>query len=160
MLDGYSSNLLLLIGFKDLPNPVWKPLVELSSVFKYLCSTNLRHDYLAKMERNIPIILCKLKKTVKQKAQVEGSICEAFHCREISKFCSYYFEFHVHTLRTRVGKHDDGCQDNSIPSMLSIFNQLGRVSRASATQWLSDKECKSTMLNVLLNCEEVKVFIK
>ncbi|PIM99448.1 hypothetical protein CDL12_28057 [Handroanthus impetiginosus] len=81
---------------------------------------------------------------------VEGSICEAFLCREISNFCSYYFEFHVHTLRTRVARNDDGSPDNSIPPTLSIFNQ----------PCLSDQEYKLAILHFLLNCEEVKVFIK
>ncbi|PIN06790.1 hypothetical protein CDL12_20653 [Handroanthus impetiginosus] len=71
-----------------------------------------------------------------------------------------YFEFHVHTLRTRVGRNDHGGPSNSISPTLSIFNEPNHAWEACATRWLSDKEHESTMLHVLLNCEEVKVFIK
>ncbi len=87
MPDGYSSNLsrrvdiskgtfcgwkshdchvfmeqLLPIAFRDLPDHIWKPLAQLSKFFKDLCSTTLREDDLAKMEANIPVILCKLER--------------------------------------------------------------------------------------------------
>ena len=86
MPDGYASNLsrcvdmregklsgmkshdchvfmerLLPIVFIDLPDPIWKPLTELSKFFKDLCSTSLREDELRQMQQNIPLILCKLE---------------------------------------------------------------------------------------------------
>ncbi|PKU86253.1 hypothetical protein MA16_Dca002084 [Dendrobium catenatum] len=36
--------------------------------------------------------LNKLKKTAKNKARTEGSICEAYLIYETTQFCSYYFE--------------------------------------------------------------------
>ncbi|XP_029128330.1 uncharacterized protein LOC114916203 [Cajanus cajan] len=87
MPDGYSSNLarcvdvdkrkmigmkshdchvfmecLLPIAFSSLPVHVLNPLIEVSNFFKDLCSTTLREDDLSKMEKNIPIILCKLER--------------------------------------------------------------------------------------------------
>jgi hypothetical protein len=86
MPDGYASNLsrcvdmregklfgmkshdchvfmerLLPIAFIDLPDPIWKPLAELSKFFKDLCSTSLKEDELRRMQQNIPLILCKLE---------------------------------------------------------------------------------------------------
>ena len=144
MPDGYASNLgrcvnvqqgrffgmkshdchvfmecLLPTAFRELPDHVWKPLTELSEYFRDLCSPTLRVDDLLVMEKNIPVILCKLerifspgffdsmehlpihlayearvcgpvqyrwmypferkiggfKRTVKNRTQVEGSIC-------------------------------------------------------------------------------------
>ncbi|RDY00010.1 hypothetical protein CR513_16860, partial [Mucuna pruriens] len=48
---------LLPIALSVLPEPIWKPLTELSQFFKDLCSTVLRKDHLLQMEQNIPIIL-------------------------------------------------------------------------------------------------------
>lgn len=41
--------------------------------------------------------LCKLKKNVRNKARVEGSIVNAYLVEEASNFCLYYFEGHVIT---------------------------------------------------------------
>jgi hypothetical protein len=87
MPDGYASNLarcvdvnrgkvhgmkshdchvfmecLLPFAFSSLPDLVWKPLTELSQFFKGLCSNNLKHDELIKLDENIPIIICKLER--------------------------------------------------------------------------------------------------
>lgn len=52
---------LLPIAFSSLPEKVWNPLVELSQFFRDLCSATLKIDHLEQMEKNIPIILCKLE---------------------------------------------------------------------------------------------------
>ncbi|BAT83997.1 hypothetical protein VIGAN_04125700 [Vigna angularis var. angularis] len=87
MPDGYSSNLsrcvdvnrgkligmkshdchvfmecLLPIAFSSLPAHVLNPITEISHFFRDLCSTTLNKDDLAKMEENIPIILCKMER--------------------------------------------------------------------------------------------------
>jgi len=86
MPDGYSSNLsrcadvntgrlrgmkshdshvlmerLLPIAFSSLPNHDINSLIEISQFFRDLCASTLRKDELIKMDRNIPIILCKLE---------------------------------------------------------------------------------------------------
>ena len=58
---------------------------------------------------------------MKNKAQVEGSICEAYILKEISNFCSYYFETYVQSKRTRVGQNDDE-DESSIQVTLLVFN--------------------------------------
>ena len=52
---------LLPIAFIDLPDPIWKPLAELSKFFRDLCATSLKEDELRRMQQNIPLILCKLE---------------------------------------------------------------------------------------------------
>ena len=49
-----------------------------------------------------------LKKKVTNKAQVEGSICEAYLIDEITNFASYYFGDDVQTIWNRVPRNDDG----------------------------------------------------
>ncbi|KAI5668566.1 hypothetical protein M9H77_18419 [Catharanthus roseus] len=86
------------------------------------------------LEESIPIFICKLehifplhffnvmehliihlsyevlhhiKKTIKNKARVEGSICNAYLIEKVATFFSYYFEESVHILHKRVTRIDD-----------------------------------------------------
>jgi len=52
---------LLPFAFSSLPNHVINPLIEISQLFRDLCASTLRKDELIKMDRSIPIILCKLE---------------------------------------------------------------------------------------------------
>ena len=49
-----------------------------------------------------------LKKKVKNKARVEGSIVEAYIIEEILNFSHHYFNPNVHTKLTQIGCNDDG----------------------------------------------------
>ena len=53
---------LLPIALRELPDHIWRPLTELSEYFRDLCSSTLKVDHLLVIEKNIPIILCKLEK--------------------------------------------------------------------------------------------------
>ena len=44
-----------------LPQNVWKALTELSMFFKDLTSTIIKNDHVARLEEEIPVILCKLE---------------------------------------------------------------------------------------------------
>lgn len=52
--------------------------------------------------------LCHQKQNVKNKAKIEGSICNAYLVEEGSYFCAYYFEPHVMTQNRQVLRNDDG----------------------------------------------------
>src|SRR4051812_10504506 len=52
---------LLPIAFDVLPKPQWTALTEISQYFRELTSTLLNVEKLMQMEKNIPIILCKLE---------------------------------------------------------------------------------------------------
>ena len=54
---------LLPIAFRELlPQNVWKALTELSMFFKDLTSTIIKNDDMARLEKEIPVILCKLER--------------------------------------------------------------------------------------------------
>ena len=52
---------LLPIALRALPDPIWKPLAELSQFFRELCSSSVRVDKLEIMEENIKVTICKLE---------------------------------------------------------------------------------------------------
>ncbi|XP_075079387.1 uncharacterized protein LOC107773825 isoform X1 [Nicotiana tabacum] len=64
----------------------------------------VQYRWMYPFERNLQ----KLKNNVRNKAQVEGSICNAYLVEEASSFCSHYFEPHVYTRHRKVPRNDDG----------------------------------------------------
>ncbi|XP_025653186.1 uncharacterized protein [Arachis hypogaea] len=97
------------------------------------------------------------KISVKNRARVEGSICQAYLARETSSYCSYYFEPHVMSKRTRPNRNDDSGVSSSEPT-LSIFDQPGIAGGANKDRWLTSMEMKAAHLHILLNCPEVDTF--
>ena len=53
---------LLLVALREFPDPIWKPLTELSQFFKELCSSTIRLEKVNTLEENIKLILCKLER--------------------------------------------------------------------------------------------------
>ncbi|EOY03404.1 Uncharacterized protein TCM_018424 [Theobroma cacao] len=83
------------------------------------------HELFAMEPRNVRLgFLQHLKKKVKNRALVEGSIYEAYIIEEISSFCSLYFELAVQTRLNRVPRNDDG-GDVDLLGRLSIFTHPG-----------------------------------
>ncbi|XP_052728261.1 uncharacterized protein LOC128195210 [Vigna angularis] len=227
MPDGYSSNLsrcvdvnrgkligmkshdchvfmecLLPIAFSSLPSHVLNPIAEISHFFRDLCSTTLNKDDLAKMEENIPLILCKMerifppsffdsmehlpihlpyearlggpvhyrwmypferfmgyaKRSVKNKARVEGSICASYLHRETTHFCSHYFKNFM--LTPQSSRNEVDIQIESLTKTLSVFDQPSRHSGRESTHWLSDEELRSAHVHVLINCNEVEPYLE
>jgi hypothetical protein len=66
----------------------------------------------------------------------------------------------VQSLRNRVGRNDDGGQDDIVQHTLSIFNHSGRFAGNRKSRYLDDKELDAAHLHILLNCEEVQPFIE
>lgn len=97
---------------------------------------------------------------IKNKARVEGSICEAYLCQETAHFCSYYFEPHVQSSRNRIGRNDVVGQDMTPEHTLSVFNKPGRSSGRCKSRYLNDRELAAAHLHILLNCEEVQPYIE
>lgn len=73
--------------------------------------------------------LRKLKNNVRNKAQVEGFICNAYLVEEASSFCSHYFEPHVYTRHRKVPRNDDGGtrEKDEHDGNLSIFTYPGKA---------------------------------
>ncbi|XP_065874236.1 uncharacterized protein [Euphorbia lathyris] len=105
--------------------------------------------------------LGRLKKSVKNKAQVEGSICNAYLVEESSNFCSYYFEPQVYTRHRKVPRNDDGGDDGVVDkSNLMIFSYNGRHAGPDKTRWLDEKEHDAIHSYVLLNSAEVRPYVE
>jgi hypothetical protein len=192
---------LLPIAFSSLPTHVLNPLVEVSQFFKNLCSATLRDDDLIKMDKDIPMILCKLerifppgffdsmehlpvhlayearlggpvqyrwmypferfmgdsKRSVKNKARVEGSICASYLHRETTHFCSHYFNDLPPT--TTRNESEFGC-DRRNPLLLSVFGLPGRHGGGEMPIiYPSEQVLKAAHVHVLINCTEVAPYL-
>ncbi|XP_072071887.1 uncharacterized protein [Arachis hypogaea] len=95
-----------------------------------------------------------LKKKVKNKAHIEGSIIESYLIEEISHFCEYYFS--QTSIDTK--QNDEG--DDSIHPTLSIFNLPGCLAGECKTRYLDDKEFSAAMNHILINYDEIKPYIE
>ncbi|XP_057779781.1 uncharacterized protein LOC130998378 [Salvia miltiorrhiza] len=102
--------------------------------------------------------LRKLKNNVRNKARVEGSICNAYIVEEASTFCSYYFEEHVRTRYRNVPRNlntRDDVRFDGHPDRISVFKQPGQYFGKMTTRYLDEKEYHAAHTYVLLNCKEV-----
>ncbi|PKU63736.1 hypothetical protein MA16_Dca022729 [Dendrobium catenatum] len=98
--------------------------------------------------------LNKLKKTAKNKARPEGSICEAYLTYETTQFCSYYFE-------TMSQSGESSAPQNVGKSFnISVFGGSGEPVCASTMSYLTDKEMTVITLYILLNYDEVEPYLK
>lgn len=93
---------------------------------------------------------------MKNKARVEGSICEAYIREEIALFCSLYFEPDIATRLTRPPRNDDGGDVDSM-GRLSIFKHSGRPigGTKNNARYLSQEDYDAASIYVLMNCEEI-----
>ncbi|XP_058763487.1 uncharacterized protein LOC131636921 [Vicia villosa] len=97
------------------------------------------------------------KRSVKNKAKVEGSICAHYLHRETSHFCSHYFNHMM--LIPRITRNEVNVTERS-QFTLSIFGLPGRSSGKTNVHWLTEKELQSAHVHVLINCVEVKPYIE
>ncbi|WOH00653.1 hypothetical protein DCAR_0520026 [Daucus carota subsp. sativus] len=96
-----------------------------------------------------------LKNNIKNKARVEGSMCNAYLVEEASTFCSHYFEQHVQTKHRKVPRNDSSGGGESFEGNFSIFSHPGRASGCANVRYLDDREYMAAHNYVLLNCPEV-----
>ncbi|KAJ8761275.1 hypothetical protein K2173_001331 [Erythroxylum novogranatense] len=101
-----------------------------------------------------------LKKNVKNKARVEGSICNAYLVEEASTFCGHYFEPHVNTRARKVPRNDDGGRTSHADGTLSIFSYAGRTYGRATRRMLTEEELEAAHGYIVLNCEEVLPFVQ
>ncbi|KAL8135872.1 hypothetical protein AgCh_010474 [Apium graveolens] len=100
-----------------------------------------------------------LKREVKNRACVEGSICEAYSFNEISIFVSDYFPDEVLTKANRVPRNDDG-GNIELNGRLSVFGLSGRAYGKGRRIFLSEKDLHAAHTYILLNCEEIDEFVR
>lgn len=99
-----------------------------------------------------------LKKKVKQKARVEGSICQAYITEEASTFFNYYFEDHIKISSS--GHRNEDEMDDSSDISLSIFQKRGRpYGKWKDGGFQTIKDFTLAKSTVLLNCEELSNLI-
>ena len=103
-----------------------------------------------------------MKQNVKNKARVEGSICNAYIVEESTSFCSYYFEDHFPTGNRRERRNDDGGvgPTNNVITDFEIFTHPGRPYGQSKRRHLMDDEYVAAHTYVLLNCSEVSPYVE
>ena len=89
--------------------------------------------------------LGKLKKMVKNKACVEGSLCEAYLYMETNHLCSYYFESHVSSMRTRSRRNEFEPYNESFQPTLSAFELQDRPVGKATKRYLSIKSIKPSI---------------
>ncbi|XP_039141251.1 uncharacterized protein LOC120278562 [Dioscorea cayenensis subsp. rotundata] len=96
----------------------------------------------------------------RNKAKVEGSICNAYLVEEASLFCAHYFEPHVKARLQKMPRNVDIEEDIiEWPGNLSIFTRPGRTLGRSRIKYLSEEEYSAAQIYILLNCPEVQPFI-
>ncbi|KAH0693155.1 hypothetical protein KY285_020252 [Solanum tuberosum] len=106
--------------------------------------------------------LRKYKYNVRNKAHVEGCICNAYIVDEGSSFCSHYFEPHVYTRHRKVPRNDDGGigEQDRYNGNLSIFTYPGRGFGELNRRYLTEEELKAAHNYILLNCREVQPYVE
>lgn len=92
---------------------------------------------------------------VKNRARVEGSICEAYLALEASYFASYYFESDVQRKSTMKKRNEFSGGVNYTSSTLSVFKQIGGPAGICVNKWLDGAQQKAAHFYVLMNCDEV-----
>ena len=89
-----------------------------------------------------------MKKKVKNKAHVEGSICQAYLAQEFTIFAEHYFESNVSCKSRRLARNDEGASEHT-DEKLSIFNYPGRAFGRPKVKWLTEQECHAAHSYVL-----------
>ncbi|KAJ9562235.1 hypothetical protein OSB04_007395 [Centaurea solstitialis] len=120
-------------------------LRRLDSIANKYCSNNLK--------------LGSLKRTIRNKARVEGSIVEAYLVNELSTYCSLYFDPQIETRHNRESRNfaPDIPISSGIDDRLSIFKVPSRrlFEKGGKTVMLTQAEIHKIHTYVLLNCKEV-----
>ncbi|GJW76725.1 uncharacterized protein Tco_0138407 [Tanacetum coccineum] len=107
--------------------------------------------------------LGSLKRTVRNKARVEGSIVESYLVNELSVHCSLYFDPRIETRLNREPRNfalDIHCSSQA-DSRLNIFKVPSRRLFDTGTKRnLTNAEKHKAHTYILLNCEDVHPFLR
>ena len=102
----------------------------------------------------------KLRKKVRNKSRVEGSIAEAYLIDEATNFFSLYFKSNVHSVRNRPPRYDDGAITFQPTCDLEMFQHLGRCMSFRGLYDLTTQEYNTAFMYILTNLEEMDDFFK
>ncbi|XP_073119939.1 uncharacterized protein [Henckelia pumila] len=104
--------------------------------------------------------LGQLKKTVRNKARVEGSICNAYLVKEASIFCQHFFSESIKTRDMRTMRNTTSEVNDGLTDTLSVFKVVGRSIGASKSRHLQNNEYHAVATYMLLNCAETRSFVQ
>jgi len=99
------------------------------------------------------------KRLVRNKARVEGSICNSYVYREATHFFSHHFKTFNLLPTTSIRNDPRSGHEGCLPT-LSILSKCGHPSGKPKDHWLTDKERTSAHVHVLINCDEVKPYLE
>ncbi|KAJ9539492.1 hypothetical protein OSB04_032225 [Centaurea solstitialis] len=106
--------------------------------------------------------LGSLKRTIRNKARVEGSIVESYLVNELSTYCSLYFDPQIETRHNRESSNfaPDIPSYSGTGDQLSIFKVPSRplFEKRGKQIILNDHEMHKIHTYILFNCEEVHPF--
>jgi hypothetical protein len=167
-------------GYFD--DAVWTVLPELSYFYRQLCAKEIAIEMMQKLEKEIPVILCKmeiffllgglvqyrwmyhieralryLKPMVGNRARVEGSIAEAFILKEVAYFSSVYFTEEHNVNAPTVWYNIDEeppCSD------LSIFASRGTIVGSSTNYYPTSEERVAALLYMYANIDGMDKYFK
>lgn len=116
----------------------------------------VQHRWMYRFERFIN----KLKRKVRNKARVEGSLVEAHLVEEATNQLSLYFRPTARSIRNTTPRYDDGATTFESSCDLSIFKYPGRCFSRQGYINLTDKEYKAAYLYVMTNMPEMDHFFE
>jgi len=100
------------------------------------------------------------KRSVGNLARVEGSICAFYLHREVTYFCSHYFESDSLLSNTTLRNDPRVSSKEDDESTFSILKKCGRPSGSNKHYYLSDDEFRFVHVHILINCNEVKPILE
>ncbi|CAN6704146.1 unnamed protein product [Malus baccata var. baccata] len=137
-----------------LPKAVAMVLLELSAIFRQLCTLAwpVPYRWMYPIER----YLQTLKRNVRNKGRPEGSMAEANLVDECLSFCSMYLTG-VESRRNRRGRNEDGI-GRGVSGGLSIFDSKGCYMGSGEHVELDLNTLDQCHRYILNNCDEVNPF--
>jgi hypothetical protein len=156
---------------------VWMVLAELSYFYTQLCVKEITVEMMQKLEKEIPVLLCKMEKffppgvfnpmqhllihhieraikylkpMIDNRARVEGCIVEAFTLKEVAYFSSIYFaeEHNVNAPMMRYNVDEEPpCSD------LSIFASRDTTIDSIMSYYSTSEERKAALLYMYANID-------
>lgn len=97
----------------------------------------------------------ELKRSVKNRARVEGSICQGYLLSEITNICSMYYGSEVETRYNRLNRNE-ATLNGDFSGQLSIFHKRGTpIGAVQEERYLSGLEYDQIELYTAMNCPEM-----
>ncbi|KAI3751293.1 hypothetical protein L2E82_22347 [Cichorium intybus] len=107
--------------------------------------------------------LGSIKRTIRNKARIEGSIVESYLVNELANYCSLYFKSTIETRHNREPRNfaPEHLSFSSIDSRLSVFVFPSQrlFAKGGTRRLMDDQELHKVHTYILLNCVEVHPYV-